>query len=257
VIGSYYFWKWADNDLPGRFPEVHAALLRGEMPPALQTFDAGPLIEALEETARCDGWGERSEWHWAVTPEGMPEQARFVFVTCPVINDSRERLDWFYERFLPLKLSGIDEEGLHNIPCLRPKLNQFIPLQFPEESAYDIGEDDLPALLRMIVPGWGDASAEFLDRNRGVVAFAERRRFQVEWRENPDWSEPGKFEQWRAQDLKRLAALTEKERQADLPYGRDPDNLLFADALRIFRALLRGEPRPTRYGWKKLAISTL
>jgi len=28
---SYYFWKWADNDLPGRPLEVHAALLRGEL----------------------------------------------------------------------------------------------------------------------------------------------------------------------------------------------------------------------------------
>ena len=48
---SYYFWKWADNDLPGKPPEVWVALLRGEMHPALQSFDATSLLNALEDAA--------------------------------------------------------------------------------------------------------------------------------------------------------------------------------------------------------------
>ncbi len=31
MLNSYYFWKWADNDLAGRPVEVHDALLRGEL----------------------------------------------------------------------------------------------------------------------------------------------------------------------------------------------------------------------------------
>jgi hypothetical protein len=45
MTGCYYFWKWADNDLPGRPVEVHAALLRGERHGALQCFDARPLLK--------------------------------------------------------------------------------------------------------------------------------------------------------------------------------------------------------------------
>jgi hypothetical protein len=30
MIATYYFWKWADNDLTGKPAEVHAALLRNE-----------------------------------------------------------------------------------------------------------------------------------------------------------------------------------------------------------------------------------
>ena len=48
---SYCLWEWADHDLPGRPAEVHAALLRGEMHPALQTFDARPLLKKCERAA--------------------------------------------------------------------------------------------------------------------------------------------------------------------------------------------------------------
>lgn len=51
MSASYYFWKWADNDLPGRPGDVHAALLRGELHPALQPFDARPLLEELGAAA--------------------------------------------------------------------------------------------------------------------------------------------------------------------------------------------------------------
>lgn len=54
MIASYYFWKWADNDLPGQPVEVHAALLRGALHPALQTFDARPLLARLGNMRRRD-----------------------------------------------------------------------------------------------------------------------------------------------------------------------------------------------------------
>src|ERR1700691_2948914 len=124
-VGSYYFWKWADNDLPGRPAEVHADLLRGEMHPALQTFDARPLLKKLKSAATrgraCD-----EEWDWEVTPCDAPEQARFVFVTCPLLNGSEARVRWFSDEFAPLGLSGFDDGGGRLIPCLPPKLNSFI-----------------------------------------------------------------------------------------------------------------------------------
>ncbi len=52
MIAEYYFWKWADNDLPGKPAEVYASLLRGEMHPALQTFDARPLVMELKKSRR-------------------------------------------------------------------------------------------------------------------------------------------------------------------------------------------------------------
>ena len=40
MISSYYLWKWADNDLPGKPNEVFSALIKGALHPALQTFNA-------------------------------------------------------------------------------------------------------------------------------------------------------------------------------------------------------------------------
>lgn len=245
---SYYFWKWADNDLPGRPTDVHAELLRGGLHPALQAFDARPLLTILENSAAR--WRRSGEdWDWQTSPHVEPRRAHFVHVTCPAFNSSQERVEWFGNIFLPLGLSGIDEEYGRLIPCLRPKLSQFIPLQFPEQTEYDIEPADLPVLLRKVVPGLADASAELLNRNGGVVAIATGRRFRVEWREYADWKKPTRFTQWRAQDPKRLDTTGGADHRESLPANRDPDLLRFSDTLRIFDAFLRGEPRPTKYCW--------
>jgi len=173
-------------------------------------------------------------------------------VTCPIFNSSRKRVEWFHDRFLPLKLSGIEEAYGRLIPCLRPKLNEFIPGQFPDETAYDIGADDLPVLLRLIIPGEPNAWAELLDRNRGTVAIAKGRRFTVEWREWPDWKAPAKFTHWRAQDPQRLAALGGSYDGGEIATNKDPDSLRYADTLRIFQAFLRGELRPAQYAWRNI-----
>jgi hypothetical protein len=144
MTGSYYFWKWADNDLPGPPLEVHAALLAGEMHPALQPFDARRLLKKLESAA-AEARKNGEEWDWEVTPPGLPEQARFVFVTCPRLNESTKRVTRFGYEFVPLGLSGYDEREGHLIPCLPPKLNSFIIGQ-PREAVYDILVDDLPHL---------------------------------------------------------------------------------------------------------------
>src|SRR5580704_10772982 len=97
---SYYFWKWADNALPGKPPDVWAALLRGELHPALEVFDSLPLLKALQDSAsQARVMGE--EWEWEVNPPVAPEKARFVFVTCPYINASAERIKRFVDQFVP------------------------------------------------------------------------------------------------------------------------------------------------------------
>jgi hypothetical protein len=248
---SYYFWKWADNDLPGRPLEVQAALLRGELHPALQSFDARPLLVRLQEAA-AEGRLLGEEWDWEAHPQAAPENARFVFVTCPLINASKERVVRFWDRFVPLGLSGYDEQGGHLIPCLRPKLNCFITGQHPYETAYDISEDDLPFLLRRIRPGRPEPWGVLENRRACVKATAKGRRYRVEWGEFPDRKTRKKFIPWRARDTKHLEPLGGRDDKQRLPTETDPDFITYADTLRIFQVFLRGEPRPAQYLWRKI-----
>lgn len=253
-MASYYFWKWADNDLAGKPAEVHAMLLRGELHPALQTFDARPVLAALEALAT----GERAEGEersWQVHPHDSPDAARFVFTTGPQMERSASAAKDFLDRFLPLDISGFDEMQGHLIQGLPPKLNGFIFGQARLGRAYDIVADELPVLIRSIRP---DARNPFgiLTNRRGhfVQCLAKGRRFVVEWRENHDWSDFAKFDHWKAQDIKRLSALTAPYTPTGIAAGRDPDLLTYADTLRIFQAFLRGEPRPAQYHWRRINL---
>ena len=248
---SYYFWKWADNDLPGRPVEVHAALLRGELHPALQPFDARPLLARLQEAA-AEGRLLGEEWDWQAHPQASPENARFVFVTCPLINASEERLVRFYYRFVPLGLSGYDEQSGHSILGMWPKLNCFITGQYPDEAVYDIAEDDLPFLLRRIRPRRPEPWGVLRKPRDSVTAIAEGRRYRVEWREGSDEKTCDRFTQWRARDQKRLQALRRKHNTNPLPTDIDPNFITYADTLRIFQVFLRGESRPAQYLWRKI-----
>ena len=76
-------------------------------------------------------------------------------------------------------------------------------------------------------------------------------RFCVEWAANtqlPEWI----WDQWRAQDPARLAALGGAYEGEDLPTDRDPDLLGFEDTLRLFEQFWRGEPRPADRPWRCL-----
>ncbi len=88
-------------------------------------------------------------------------------------------------------------------------------------------------LIRSIRP---DARNPFgiLANRRGhfVQCLAKGRRFVVEWRENHGWGDFATFDHWRAQDRKRLTALTAPYTPTGIPAGRDPDWLTYADTLR-------------------------
>ena len=249
MISSYYLWKWADNDLPGKPNEVFSTLIKGELPPALQTFDAQPLLRRLESFAAARR--ELSEeWNWQVHPNRKPMAARFVFLTGPHLNDSKERKTSFEKAMQGLVISGYDEECGHIIHALKPKLNCLQYGQDHSERHYDITPDEVPSLLRRIDHTATDPYAILEDRRDYFVqCYAHKRRFCVEWRENYDpYNNWDNFSHWRAYNLKWVRA-----RRHAAPVHRkrsDHDTLTFAETVNIFQAFLRDEPKPPRYHWR-------
>jgi hypothetical protein len=252
MTSSYYLWKWADNDLPGRPTEVFAELMRGKLHPALQKFDAQPVLARLEElSATRRGLGE--EWDWQVHPSDKPTNARFVFLTAPYLNGSRDRITRFADVMNGMEISGYDEQFGHVIHVLNPKLNCFLFGQDHRERHYDITVEDLPSLLRRVDRQARDPFAVLEDRRHYFVqCCAHKRRFCVEWRENYDTNNWDDFAHWRAHETKRSGANREA---VESRHGRpDHDTLTFADTLRIFQTFLQGDPKPSRYRWRDIRL---
>ena len=247
-MASYYFWKWAENDLPGRPAEVQADLLRGKMHPALQPFDPRRLLMTLRKMAARH---HDEEWQWEAVTNSPKTLAKFVFVTGSFRGLSEARLSRFWHAFFPLKLSGYDEQTGGVIDGLLPKLNCFKSGQ-SSARMYDVGLDDLPVLLRGIDPKESDPFATLGNRHDHFVqCWAEGRRFTVEWAGN-QFLPKTIWDQWRAQDAKRLAALGGVYGGEKVSSSKDPDLLRYADTLRIFQAFVRDEPRPTQYPWRNI-----
>lgn len=147
MIGEYYFWKWADNDLPGKPCDVYAALLRGEMHSALQRFDSTPLLKLLSKVA---------------AKRRRP---------CPGI-EKFDGANWdLIKELLATGLSGFDENHGKTIDFLLPKLNGFELGQYPDEEYADITAEDLPVLLRRIRRGEPAATATLTDRRNSLCAM--------------------------------------------------------------------------------------
>lgn len=251
--GSYYFWKWADNDLPGRPTEVLADLLSGRIPSALQPFNPDRLLRKLE-TAAADGRQRGEEWDWSVMVGGTEGDARSVFLTCPLIAASEQSLRRFSRNFSRLGLSGIEECSGHVIPCLNPKKNCFINGQ-SDDRFYDIAAEDLPCLIRSLDPHEPHAFGIIESPQPGhfVQCSAEGRRFIVEWAQNRHFvRKETEWDQWRAQDVRRLEALGGSDKGKKIPASKDPDLLTYAETVSIFEAFLRGEPRPQQFSWRNI-----
>jgi hypothetical protein len=262
MTGSYYFWKWADNDLPGPPAEVHAALLRGEFHPGLQTFDARPLLKKLEGAA-AQGRKRGEEWDWQVTPHHAPNQARFIFATCPVLDHPHEMRWRMIKRLFALDVSGCDAESGRLVDFFLPKLSSFESSQEPDEHVYDMDLDELPVLLRKLRV---DSYAILVNRwNHFVQCVKVGHRFRVEWRENYELAALARFDQWAAEYTanstvpkqfvpagigeirEHHTGLRRRETKAN-----EEELLRYSDTLRIFKAFLRGEPRPTQYRWENI-----
>lgn len=263
MTSSYYLWQWADNELPGSPNEVFAELLRGRLHPALQIFDAQPILQKLQATAeKRHTVGE--EWNWQVQPADDAGHARFIFLQSPTI----PRYGLFREEFSRLaftwSLSGYDENRGSLIRYLPPKLNWFELGGFPEEEQFDIVEDDLPMLLGHIHPAqkypWGQLTSR---ENHYVACYARCDRFDVEWRENRSPSDFTDYDHWRAgygqpwnpNDKPRMIRerrVINSETFTVSIHHFQHEKMRFSDTVQIFRSFLRGEPRPTQYHWRSL-----
>ena len=250
MISSYYLWKWADNDLPGKPNQVFSTLLQGELHPALQTFNAEPLLHRLEEFANSRReLGE--EWEWQVQPSDSPTEARFVFLTGPHLNNSEDRATSFSDAMNGLEISGYDEQYGHVIHLLKPKLNVLLFGQDHRERHYDITAEEIPTFLRRVDRHARHPFAIVEDRrNYFVQCCADRRRFCVEWRENYDTTNWDDFKHWRASVPERTETLGRKA--ASRRTQVDPNTIPFADTVRIFQAFVRGESKPSRYHWRDI-----
>ncbi|MGA3267990.1 MAG: hypothetical protein ABSE16_14335 [Verrucomicrobiota bacterium] len=248
-----YFWKWADNDLPGKPLEVHAALLRGELHPALQTFDARPVLAAIEAMAGGSPPAERDEWEWLAEPANQKHAARFILLNCPRPSVARTMHEQLSRQLLRFGVTCFDEGFGMMGNWFPPKLNEFQSGQWPGDMRYDITADELPVLIKRTDPKSPNPYSILTDRRTHFVqCLAKGRRFVVEWRENYDRADFEKFDHWKAQDKKRSAVLKMPYTPTGIPAALDLDFLTYADTVRIFEAFLRGESRPAQYHWRNI-----
>jgi hypothetical protein len=252
MIASCYFWKWADNNLSGKPNEVHAALLRGELHPAVQTFDARPVLTAIEAMANASPAEERDEWEWLAEPAKKKQKAIFVLLNCPRPPVSETMHKLLARQLLRLDVTCFDEALGMLGDCFPPKLTELKRGQWPGEMLYDITADELPVLLRQTDPSFPNPYTILSDRRTHFVQCLRKSKgYVVEWREN-DIHDFRNFNQWRAQDVQKLAALKVPYTRGGIAAAKDPDLHRYADTLNIFRAFLLQQSRPARYHWMKI-----
>ena len=265
MIAAYYLWKWAENDLPGKPNEVFAMLMRGEIHPALARFNPAPVIRQLEKTAKI-GRRDGEEWDWQVCPGGNTTQASFIHVRCLLRENPNHTRNPFLDWWDAHGMSGYDEQKGRLIECLSPKLNLFQSEQWWDEPSYDIDAEELAVLLRRLRPsGENPFISLFNRRGEFVQCMGSGRRYSVEWSERLDLKDWKQIAIWRMESVPK----TNKLRQfipAGTPYSvvKDRDwcqcftrktsheTFRFSETLAVFRAFLRGEPRPAQYQWRNL-----
>ena len=143
---------------------------------------------------------------------------------------------------------------------LRPKLNCFSTMQ-KSGGFYDVAPADLPALLRSLDPGLRYCVATLGNPQGHFVQceMYEEDECVVEWAYKQS---SGKEETWdhlRARDPKCPVAEEEAEREREVArvrrtggrqyYALTADTLRFEEAVAIFQAFARGEPRPANWLW--------
>lgn len=265
TTSSYYLWKWADNDLSGQPNEVVADLVRGEMHPSLQAFDPEPVTRELQRALQ-EGLLSNEEWTWQVCLAGSNNEARFVHASCLLKDNPTFSREPFLDRLDALGISGYDEQRGRLIECLSPKLNTFQSEQWWDEPHYDIDSDALAVLLRRLNSADPNPFASLQDRRGNFVqCMAYGRRFSVEWHERLDPKNWEHTAPWRLECFP-----VSGKRRHFIPAGvkyrlvkgndwvacatgkSDHETIAFSETLAVFRAFLRGEPKPARYRWRNI-----
>ena len=260
---SYYLWKWADNNLPGHPNEVFSELLRGKMHPAVQPFDARPILQDLLATAeKRHALGE--DWDWQVQAFDDAAHARFVFLQCPVVPLYGEFRHIFSKIVFPHDLSGYDEQRGSLIQCLLAKLNSITFGETPDEELCDIVADDLSVLLGRLSPEQEFPWARLGDRASNYVqCYAHHDGFAVEWMENHSLTNDNDFDHWRAGKLHPQNAGRQPRAHNELRIIDGElrhiriqefpnEKLRIGDVLHIFQAFMHKESKPARYHWRNL-----
>jgi len=263
-VASYYLWKWAENDLSGPPDEVFADLLRGKLHPALQAFDARPVLRNLQ-TAAEPHQPRGEEWHWEVLPHGQSESAHAIFLQCQAIPNLGVYCRDFATIAYRWAMSGYDEQRGIIIDCLLAKKNSFSLWELDEETKYDIAAADLPGLLSRLNSNQYNAVGRFWNHvNHNVSCIARPGGFEVEWRIFPNPADLTKWDQWRAGTKlppgKKSRSWTVREEWVGDDWNwhmiraRKFENELlpFKDTLEIFCAFARNEPRPAQFQWRSL-----
>lgn len=240
---TYYIWKWAENDLPGRPTDVVARLCAGELPPALQRFRPAAALANLVAVA-SERRTELSEllMEHRTDPSG---QTPFIQLCDPAPDSS-----WLSSRLLravwPVDLTLFDES--HNRLLGLPKRNV---VEVPDEGRQlvDIGPADLPAMLHELGGRARLAAVTCYDRNGNMFqAWAQGQRFAVEWQILPERD----FSQHRIWVAGRPGP---SQRRTRLGSRRDlfaNEALTMADAHRLWRSFLAGAERPATYAWREI-----
>lgn len=260
---TYYLWKWADNNLPGQPDTVFSELLRGRMHPAVQPFDASPMLQDLQTTAATHhSLGE--EWEWQVQPADSLRHAHFIFLRCPEIPRYGQLRREFLTLAWPWDLSGYAEQQGKLIDCLLPKLNDIKFGGSIEEREFDIIEQDLPVLLSRLDPRQASPFIILKNRNNNFVqCYAHRDGFDVEWHVTRQLAVSDDYDSWRAGYCVNQATVGPRRfRDENRKLNSEPciirirrfqhERLRYCDTLRIFRAFLRGKARPDQYHWRSI-----
>ena len=262
MTASYYLWRWAANNLPGRPSEVFADLVQGKMPAALRPFDARPMLQDLQAMAATrEALGEH--WEWQVQPTNAPKGARFIFLQCPRLASHGVFRPEFKKLVYPWGLSGYDVQENNLIDCLLPKLNVLVLKVDPTETNFDVGEDDLADLLRRLSPK--RLNTGYLVNSVGdwVECTAYRDGFMVEWTAGRYSKKDADYEHWRVGYLEHWDERRKPRYKAHrlfldkewhtLWFKEFPqEKLRFSDTLRIFQAFLRGESHQAQYHWRSI-----
>ena len=143
MIANCFFWKWANNDLPGKPTDVCAALLRGELHPAVQPFDARPAIESLPFE---DLSINREEYKWDVNKASHSNQAQFVHFTYPRPFEAQKIYHLLADELLPLGICCFDESlgGGNETISGRNYVNKPFQINNVEWQASEIEGEGLP-----------------------------------------------------------------------------------------------------------------
>ncbi|MFO1438770.1 MAG: hypothetical protein U1F81_10695 [Verrucomicrobiaceae bacterium] len=269
MTASYYFWKWADNDLPGPPDEVHAALLRGQMHPAIQPFDPAKLVKQFEKDA-TRGRKKGEEWDWQIVWDQEPHLAKFVFVTLPDPPSEGAEEAKMAHRYLRKLVFGWSGEDTREFPGSLPKQSIWIPGD-GSHSVWDPSVTELSGLLNDLAPS-GEAGHAMLmnHKNDYIQVSALHGRFTVEWREADYMKSWNAFDHWhvryKSPHTMKGRAIQRRFVPKGMPIVRlymgeyfyrwtqrhEFELICQSDVLALLRAFVLREPRPPFFEWVSL-----